>query len=78
MCSKTFLDCAPRLGYFQEPDETHLELASFDFALPGHRISLLHVLTGTETVLRKCIKTIMSSRNYEKEGIALAECEREN
>ena len=31
-------------------------------------ISLLHVSTDTETVLRKCIKTIMSSANYEKEG----------
>ena len=33
--SKTFLNSAPRLGYFQEPEETHLELASFDSALPG-------------------------------------------
>ena len=32
---KTFLNSAPRLGYFQEPKETHLELASFDSALPG-------------------------------------------
>ena len=35
MFSKTFLNSAPRLGYFQEPKETHLELASFDSALPG-------------------------------------------
>ena len=32
---ETFLNSAPRLGYFQEPEETHLELASFDSALPG-------------------------------------------
>ena len=31
-------------------------------------ISLLHVSTGTETVHRKCINTIMSFANYEKEG----------
>ena len=35
MYSKTFLNSAPRLGSFQEPEETHLELASFDSALPG-------------------------------------------
>ena len=35
MFSKTFLNSAPRLGFFQEPEETHLELASFDSALPG-------------------------------------------
>ena len=35
-------------------------------------ISLLHVSTGTETVLRKCIKTIISSGNYEKEGDCFA------
>ena len=35
MYSKTFLNSAPRLGYFQEPEETHLELVSFDSALPG-------------------------------------------
>jgi len=35
MYSKTFLNSAPRLGYFLEPEETHLELASFDSALPG-------------------------------------------
>ena len=33
--SKTFLNSAPRLGFLQEPEETHLELASFDSALPG-------------------------------------------
>ena len=33
--SKTLLNSAPRLGYFQEPEETHLELASFDSVLPG-------------------------------------------
>ena len=31
-------------------------------------ISLLHVSTGTETVLWECVKTIMRSGNYEKEG----------
>ena len=35
MFSKTFLNSARRLDYFQEPEETHLELASFDSALPG-------------------------------------------
>ena len=35
MYSKTFLNSAPRLGCFQEPEETHLELASFDSALTG-------------------------------------------
>ena len=32
---ETFLNSAPRLGSVQEPKETHLELASFDSALPG-------------------------------------------
>ena len=67
MFSTTFLKSAPRIAYFQEPEETHLELASVDSTL-ALVISLLHVSTGTETVLRKCIKTIMSSANYEKEG----------
>ena len=35
-------------------------------------ISLLHVSTGTETVLRKCIKTIISAGNYEKDGDCFA------
>ena len=32
---ENLLNSAPRLGYFQEPKETHLELASFDSTLPG-------------------------------------------
>ena len=35
MYSKTFLNSAPRLGSVQEPEETHLELASVDSALPS-------------------------------------------
>ena len=35
MFSKTFLNSAPRLGCFQKPKETHLELASFNSALSG-------------------------------------------
>ena len=31
-------------------------------------ISLLHVSTGAETVLWECVKTVMRSGNYEKEG----------
>ena len=35
LCIRNLSNSAPHLGYFQEPEETHLELASFDSALPG-------------------------------------------
>ena len=50
--SHVFLQIYPRLGHFQGPEETHFELALFDFTLPEFPFLVFQLVLN---VLRKWV-----------------------